>query len=298
MLGVGSMSTLLGRDPGAPVANRPTMNDVPTNELATRATSRRGFTRIRIEHLGISYDTPNGRLTAMEDISFNIEGGEILCLVGPSGCGKSSLLNALSGFVAPTQGRIEVDGCEVGWSGLRRGVVFQEYALFPWYTVIENVRYGLRRKRLPEAEQILLVKHYIGLVGLTGFEARYPRELSGGMRQRVSIARALAVNPLLLLMDEPFASLDIQTREYMQDELLKIWQRERPTVIFITHSIDEAIKLSDRVAIMTPRPGCIAEIKTVDSPRPRDLTNPAMVRLAAEVRNWLRRQVFETSPAT
>ncbi|OLB41916.1 MAG: hypothetical protein AUI04_06035 [Candidatus Rokubacteria bacterium 13_2_20CM_2_64_8] len=161
----------------------------------------------------------------------------------------------------------------------------------------QNVAYGLKRKRLPEPERRDVTDHYIGLVGLRGFEKRYPRELSGGMRQRVSIARALAVNPSILLMDEPFASLDIQTREFMQDELLKIWQRERKTVIFVTHSIDEAIKLSDRVAIMTPRPGHIEEIKTVDSARPRDMTQPAMVQLAAEVKRWLRQQLFESTPA-
>jgi NitT/TauT family transport system ATP-binding protein len=171
--------------------------------------------------------------------------------------------------------------------------VFQEYALFPWYTVVQNVRYGLKRKRLPESEQRELVDHYIGLVGLRGFETRYPRELSGGMRQRVGIARALAINPSILLMDEPFASLDIQTREYMQDELLKIWQREPKTVIFVTHSIDEAIKLSDRVAIMAPRPGRVEEIKVVESARPRDPTDPVMVRQAAEVKRWLRTQAFE-----
>ncbi len=145
---------------------------------------------------------------------------------------------------------------------------------------------------MPEPEQGRLVDHYIGLVGLRGFESRYPGELSGGMRQRVSIARALAVNPSILLMDEPFASLDVQTREYMQDELLKIWQREPKTVIFVTHSIDEAIKLSDRIAIMAPRPGRIAEIKTVEFERPRDPTNPAVVRLAADVKVWLRQQVL------
>jgi len=164
--------------------------------------------------------------------------------------------------------------------------------LFPWYTVIQNIRYGLQRKRVPEAEQRRLVDHYIGLVGLRGFESRYPRELSGGMRQRVSIARALAVNPSILLMDEPFASLDIQTREYMQDELLKIWEREPKTVIFVTHSIDEAIKLSDRIAIMAPRPGRVEEIKKVPFERPRDPTNPEVVGLAADVKLWLRQQVF------
>ena len=175
--------------------------------------------------------------------------------------------------------------------------MFQEYALFPWYTVRDNICYGLQRKRLPEAEQRRIAEHYIGLVGLRGFESRYPRELSGGMRQRVSIARALAVNPSILLMDEPFGSLDIQTREYMQDELLKIWQREPKTVIFVTHSIDEAIKLSDRIAIMAPRPGRVEEIKSVEFARPRDATDPAIVHLAAEVKRWLRQQVFESREA-
>jgi NitT/TauT family transport system ATP-binding protein len=236
-------------------------------------------------------------LLALHDVSFQVQKNEFFSIVGPSGCGKTTLLNLLAGFEQPTRGELRVGGELIAQPGWERAVVFQEYALFPWYTVMENVRYGLRRKRLPKTEQTRLVSHYIGLVGLRGFETRYPRELSGGMRQRVSIARALAVNPSILLMDEPFASLDIQTREYMQDELLKIWQRERQTVIFVTHSIDEAIKLADRVAIMTPRPGRFEEIKVVEFERPRDPTNPAMVRLAAEVKRWLRQQIFESGPA-
>jgi NitT/TauT family transport system ATP-binding protein len=253
---------------------------------------------VDVAHISKVHVSTNGELLlALHDVSFQVEKHEFFSIVGPSGCGKTTLLNLLAGFEQPTRGKASIDGELIKRPGWERAVVFQEYALFPWYTVIENVRYGLRRKRLSEAEQVRLVKHYIGLVGLTGFERRYPRELSGGMRQRVSIARALAVNPLLLLMDEPFGSLDVQTREYMQDELLKIWQRERPTVIFITHSIDEAIKLSDRIAIMTPRPGRIAEMKTIEVSRPRDLTNPAMVHLIADVKNWLRQQVFESSLA-
>ncbi|MEP6609060.1 MAG: ABC transporter ATP-binding protein [Burkholderiaceae bacterium] len=236
-------------------------------------------------------------LLALVDVTFQVEKNEFFSIVGPSGCGKTTLLNLLAGFEQPTRGALRVGGIVITEPGWERAVVFQEYALFPWYTVSQNIRYGLQRKRLPDAEQRRLVDHYIGLVGLRGFESRYPRELSGGMRQRVSIARALAVNPSILLMDEPFASLDIQTREYMQDELLKIWQRERKTVIFVTHSIDEAIKLSDRVAIMGPRPGRIEEIKTVDFERPRDPTNPEVVRLAAEVKQWLRQQLFESKSA-
>ena len=236
-------------------------------------------------------------LLALHGVSFQVEDNEFFSIVGPSGCGKTTLLNLLAGFEMPTRGELLVGGQTITEPGWERAVVFQEYALFPWYTVAQNVAYGLKRKRLPEPERRDVTDHYIGLVGLRGFEKRYPRELSGGMRQRVSIARALAVNPSILLMDEPFASLDIQTREFMQDELLKIWQRERKTVIFVTHSIDEAIKLSDRVAIMTPRPGHIEEIKTVDSARPRDMTQPAMVQLAAEVKRWLRQQLFESTPA-
>jgi NitT/TauT family transport system ATP-binding protein len=231
-------------------------------------------------------------LLALLDVNFQVEKNEFFSIVGPSGCGKTTLLNLLAGFEQPTRGELRVGGQVIRAPGWERAVVFQEYALFPWYTVLQNVRYGLQRKRVPEPEQRRLVDHYIGLVGLRGFEARYPGELSGGMRQRVSIARALAVNPSILLMDEPFGALDIQTREYMQDELLKIWQQEPKTVIFVTHSIDEAIKLSDRVAIMAPRPGRVEEIKTVEFERPRDPTNPAVVHLAADVKRWLRQQAF------
>ncbi len=236
-------------------------------------------------------------LLALLDVNFQVEKNEFFSIVGPSGCGKTTLLNLLAGFEQPTRGELRVGGQLITAPGWERAVVFQEYALFPWYTVAQNIRYGLQRKRVPEAEQRRLVDHYVGLVGLRGFESRYPRELSGGMRQRVSIARALAVNPSILLMDEPFASLDIQTREYMQDELLKIWQREPKTVIFITHSIDEAIKLSDRIAVLAPRPGRVEEIKTVEFARPRDPTNSAVVHLAADVKLWLRQQAFGSRPA-
>ena len=254
-----------------------------------------GASQVGVDNVSRVHFSMKGEpLLALLDVNFCVEHNEFFSIVGPSGCGKTTLLNLLAGFEKPTRGELRVGGELITEPGWERAVVFQEYALFPWYTVRDNVCYGLQRKRLPEAEQRRIVDHYIGLVGLRGFESRYPRELSGGMRQRVSIARALAVNPSVLLMDEPFAALDIQTREYMQDELLKIWQREPKTVIFITHSIDEAIKLSDRVAIMTPRPGRIAEIKKVDFPRPRDPTDPAVVHLAAEVKHWLREQIFES----
>src|SRR6516225_697411 len=247
--------------------------------------------QVDVAHISKVHVSAKGEpLLALHDVSFHVENHEFFSIVGPSGFGKTTLLNILAGFEQPTRGEARIDAELITAPGWERAVVFQEYALFPWYTVSQNIRYGMQRKRVPEAEQRKLLQHYIGLVGLKGFESRYPHELSGGMRQRVSIARALAVNPAILLMDEPFAALDVQTREYMQDELLRIWERERKTVIFVTHSIDEAIKLSDRIAIMAPRPGRVEEIKVVEFERPRDPTNPAVVRLAAEVKVWMRQQ--------
>jgi NitT/TauT family transport system ATP-binding protein len=270
MLGVRSISTILGCDARAPIPNRLTMNDVPTSELAARVRSRRGFARIRIEHLGIGYDTPNGRLTAMEDISFNIEGGEILCLVGPSGCGKSSLLNALSGFIAPAEGRIEVDGCELGWTGLRRGVVFQEYALFPWRTARRNVEFGLEVRGLPRAQRREIAQRALEQVGLKDFAEFYPHRLSGGMRQRVAVARALAFDPDLMLMDEPFAALDEEMREELQGLVIKLWRETRKTFVYVTHSVQEAVYLADRVIVLTRNPTRVRGVIMVDLPRPRD----------------------------
>ena len=257
------------------------------------------MSQVEVSHVSKVHMSVKGEpLLALHDVSFEVASNEFFAIVGPSGCGKTTLLNLLAGFEQPSRGELRVAGKHITKPGWERAVVFQEYALFPWCTVAENMRYGLRRKRVPEPEQTRIVEHYVGLVGLRGFERRYPSELSGGMRQRVSIARALAVNPSILLMDEPFASLDIQTREYMQDELLKIWQRERQTVIFVTHSIDEAIKLADRIAIMTPRPGRFEEIKLVEFDRPRDPTDPKVVRLAAEVKRWLRQQIVSGEAAS
>jgi len=247
---------------------------------------------LEVEHVSKIHVSRKGEpFLALHDVNIQVEKNEFFSIVGPSGCGKTTLLNLVAGFERPSLGVIRVDDMPIAEPGWERAVVFQEYALFPWYTIFENVCYGLKRKRVPKAEQKELVEHYIRLVGLAGFESRFPRELSGGMRQRVSIARALAVNPSILLMDEPFGSLDIQTREYMQDELLKIWQSEPKTVIFVTHSIDEAIKLSDRIAIMASSPGRVAEVKVVETQRPRNPTDGAMLGLAAEVKEWLRQQI-------
>jgi len=254
--------------------------------------------QVEVSHVSKIHVSLKGEpVLALYDVNLQVEKNEFFSIVGPSGCGKTTLLNLLGGFERPTRGELRVAGELIKEPGWERAVVFQEYALFPWYTVAQNIRYGLERKHVSHEEQKRIVEHYVGLVGLRGFESRYPRELSGGMRQRVSIARALAVNPSILLMDEPFASLDIQTREYMQDELLKIWQREPKTVIFVTHSIDEAIKLSDRITIMAPRPGRVQEIQVVNFPRPRDTTAPGVVQLAADVKHWLRQQIFDNAEA-
>jgi ABC-type nitrate/sulfonate/bicarbonate transport system ATPase subunit len=254
---------------------------------------------VHVDNVSKLYFSIGGEpVLALHEVSFQVRHNEFFSIVGPSGCGKTTLLNLLAGFEQPTRGAVRLGNKQIAGPGWERAVVFQEYALFPWYTVAQNIAYGLKRKRVPEPEQRRIVDHYLDLVGLSGSDRRYPRELSGGMRQRVSIARALAVNPSILLMDEPFASLDVQTREYMQDELLKIWQAEPKTVIFVTHSIDEAIKLSDRIAIMTSTPGRVKEIMAVKAPRPRDATDPGMVRLAAEVKDWLRHQVEATEHST
>ncbi|MFB7368347.1 ABC transporter ATP-binding protein [Streptomyces sp. NPDC056222] len=201
--------------------------------------------------------------TAVDGIDLEISAGEFVVLVGPSGCGKSTLLDLLGGLARPTGGQILLDGEPVTGPGLNRGIVFQQYALLPWRTAQGNVEFGLEATGVPRRERAARAREFLDLVGLTGFESRHPHELSGGMRQRVAIARSLAYDPDVLLMDEPFAALDAQTRESLQDELLRIWQRTGKTVVFITHSIDEAVYLGQRVAVMTSRPGRIKEIVPV-----------------------------------
>ena len=229
---------------------------------------------IEVQSVCKSYASGGSSLVALENVSLSIASGEFICLLGPSGCGKTTLLNCVAGFVQPTSGGIAMNGKPVSGPASERGVVFQDHGLLPWYTVEQNVGLGPKIARTLPDERSQTIRKYISLVGLEGFESRFPAQLSGGMKQRVGIARALANKPQALLMDEPFGALDAQTRQTMQDELLKIWEAERKTIVFVTHSIPEAIFLADRVVVMSPRPGRIAEIVPVDIPRMRDRASP------------------------
>ncbi len=211
-------------------------------------------------------------IAVLNNVSAEVAKGEFVCLVGPSGCGKSSLLNIVGGFITATAGEVLVEGEPVRGPDPRRIFVFQENGVFPWLSVRENIAFGLRRRVASERAEI--VSHYTAMVGLIGFEAAYPRELSGGMRQRVEIARALAANPDIIYMDEPFGALDFITRLKMRTDLVRIWQREKKTILFVTHDIEEAVQLADRVLVMSPRPATIQEVVDIDLPRPRDLDSP------------------------
>ncbi|MCZ7573277.1 MAG: ABC transporter ATP-binding protein [Ardenticatenaceae bacterium] len=237
--------------------------------------------RIKIHVEGISKEytdkTSPSTVLALNRIDVGIYDGEFFVLLGPSGCGKSTLLNIIAGFIPPTTGSIRLDGQEVAGPGPDRAVVFQEYALFPWKTVWQNIEIGPEVRKVPKAERLKICEYYIGLVGLRGFEDRFPAELSGGMKQRVGLARALANDPEVLLMDEPFGSLDAQTRRLMQRELLHIWQATLKTVVLVTHSVIEALLLADRLAVMTAHPGRIKELLPIELARPRDPTSDPFV---------------------
>lgn len=252
---------------------------------------------IAIQNLGKVFDgaANTGRVVALESITCDIPQGEFLCIIGPSGCGKSTLLNILAGFAQPTTGTATNGGKPIPGPGPDRTVMFQEYGLFPWMTVRQNIEFGLKAKGLGAKERAEIVRHYIDLVSLAGFEDRYPHQISGGMKQRVSIARALAPDPDIVLMDEPFAALDSLTRDVMQEEILRIWGGAKKTFVLITHNIDEAIFLGDRVLVMTHRPGRVKQILSIDIPRPRDpsirSTDPRFLGHREHLANSLRREV-------
>jgi len=231
--------------------------------------------RLVLERLSLAYAARNGAFLALSNVDFAVEDGEFVTIVGPSGCGKSTLLMLIAALLAPSSGTVRLDGRPVTAPGPDRALVFQDFALLPWRTVLANVELGLELKGVPTGERSALARRHIAMVGLAAFEHSYPHQLSGGMRQRVGIARALAVEPQVLLMDEPFGALDAQIRQVMGSELLKIWERGRKTILFVTHDIDEAIYLADRIVVMSASPGrVIADIKvTLPRPRPLEIRN-------------------------
>jgi NitT/TauT family transport system ATP-binding protein len=244
-----------------------------------------------IEGLSKKYTSQGPSVPALVDINLTIKQGEFICLLGPSGCGKSTLLKIVAGLIPATSGMVSIDGKAIDGPGPERAVVFQDYALFPWMTVRDNVEFGLEARKVPAAERRETSAKLLSVVGLSDFADRFPHHLSGGMKQRVSIARALAVDPSLLLMDEPFGALDAQTRQGLQDELLRIWRDYKKTVIFVTHSIEEAIYLSDRIVVMTARPGRIKEVVSIPESRPRDMTGNDMNQRQRQVRAILGEEI-------
>lgn len=245
--------------------------------------------KVGLSDICLSYRTQRGeRLLALDHINLQVRSGEFLCIVGPSGCGKSTLLHLIAGLHSQTSGQILVDGHPVQGPGTDRIMIFQDHGLFPWLTVGENVEFGMKMKGVPKAERLEKTHYYLQLVHLAKFEKSYIHQLSGGMRQRVAIARALATEPDVLLMDEPFAALDAQTRDLLHDELERIWSETGRTIIFVTHNVREAVRLGDRVVLLTFRPGRVKSEFLVDLPRPRSLEDPEVALAARAVLDELR----------
>jgi ABC-type nitrate/sulfonate/bicarbonate transport system ATPase subunit len=242
-------------------------------------------TKLSVENVSMTFHRDDKSTPVLENINLEVANGEFVCLLGPSGCGKTTLLNAMGGFLSPTSGTIQVDGEPVSGPDPRRIFVFQERGVFPWLTVEGNIGFGLFK--LSRSEREKRISYYIKMVGLQGFEKAYPMELSGGMKQRLEVARALAVNPDMLFLDEPFGALDSITRLVMRGELLRIWEAERKTIIFVTHDIDEAVQLADRVVVMSARPATIQQVVNIDIPHPRDISSSRYL----ELRDGIFRQI-------
>lgn len=238
---------------------------------------------LKLEHISQSYIVNNKVFDAAVDVSLEVRESEFLVLLGPGRCGKTILLNMIAGLEKPIDGRILIDGEEINGSDERIGMVFQKRALMPWKTVMENVEFGLKIKGMPKKERREIAQKYINLVGLQGFEKCYPNQLSGGMKQRVSIARAYSNDPEILLMDEPFGALDAQTRYAMEEEVQRIWQSEKRTVIFVTNNIEEALYLADRIVLLSNCPAHVKAVYNVNLPRPRDTIDPEFLRLRKEI---------------
>jgi NitT/TauT family transport system ATP-binding protein len=257
--------------------------------------------RIRFDNVSKLFPRGNGAITALEDVSFEVEDREFVTIVGPSGCGKTTLMRMVAGLETPTLGSVLVGDRPVRGPGPDRAVVFQQFALFPWKTVGENIAFGLKSKRVPRRKQVELVAHYLRLMKLEGTEDSYPHQLSGGMQQRVAIARSYAIEPEVLLMDEPFGALDAQTRTIMQEELIRITAANPRTVLFITHSVEEAVYLADRIVVLSRHPGRVREIIDIDAARERDgwsaraieevMETPSFTHLRAHVWKLLREQM-------
>jgi NitT/TauT family transport system ATP-binding protein len=251
------------------------------------------MTLLSVEHLNQVYTDAytHEEMTAVGDVSFEIPRGQFISLIGPSGCGKTTVLNIVAGFIQASGGSVRLEGEPISGPGPDRGVVFQDFALFPWKTVEANIAFGLKMRGVAKAERQRRAREVIELVGLAGFEGKFPHELSGGMRQRVGVARVLATEPTIMLMDEPFASIDAQTRRVLQQEVLRIWEQEKPTVLFVTHDVDEAIFMSDRVIVLSGRPSEVQADIEIPIARPRTWTDvyadPAFVRIRRELMGML-----------
>ena len=248
---------------------------------------------IQVDHLEVSFEAQGQMVRAVDDVSMQVQPGEFVSIIGPSGCGKSTLLNVVAGFLQASSGTAQVDHRTVKGPGADRGVVFQQYSLFPWMTVRKNVEFGLKMKGVDRTSRVSTARTLLSMAGLLAFENHYPDQLSGGMKQRVGIVRALATSPQVLLMDEPFGALDAQTRVVMQEILTNMWQRLRISVLFITHDIDEAVFLSDRIYVMTARPGRIKAEILVPLPRPRTpamTSSPEFLRIVQQIKQLIREE--------
>ena len=240
--------------------------------------------KLKIDHLSKQFTSKAGEvISSLSDINLVIEDKEFVCLLGPSGCGKTTLLRIIAGLDLATSGQVMLDDLDIIRPNPRMAMIFQEYSLYPWRNVRDNIAFGLEVKGMARAERYAVAERFLDLVGLREFERSFPYELSGGMRQRVAVARALSVDPAVLLMDEPFGALDAQTRNMLQNELLDIWQKTQKTILFVTHSVDEAVFLADRIVVLTTRPGRVCEIIPIDQPRPRDRTGVEFAKVRRRV---------------